>query len=263
MPSAHDYRDLILRWRRIAREGGLVMRAFAEESGHRVYYVKSKALEKTGGLYISAGIHGDEPGATEGLAAWAENNLKQLGGLPMIIFPCLNPWGLVNNSRLDEHGRDLNRTFQHDEACAIHTLKELIKPFRFECAMMMHEDYDAQGVYLYELKRAEPYWGEALLGAASPFVPVDPRTRIEGRKAVGGLVRRKIDPKRFRKMGLPEAIYLHTHHAARTFTVETPSEFALDQRVRAQAAMVQDSCASRANPSCQMAEGSERAFYSC
>ena len=236
----HDYKNLIARWRRVARESGLVMRAFAEESGYPVFFLKSKALRETGGIYFSAGIHGDEPGATEGLVTWAEKRVKQLSRLPLLLFPCLNPWGLVNNSRLDAGGRDLNRVFQHDEACAIHTLKQIIKPHRFICATMLHEDYDGQGVYIYELERAKPYWGEALLDAARPFLPIEPRTRIDGRKAVGGLVRRKINAKRFQRIGFPEAIYLHLHHAERTFTVETPSEFALDQRVRAQVAMIEE-----------------------
>lgn len=214
------------------------MREFAKESGYPVFFLKSKALQETGGLYFSAGIHGDEPGATEGLVSWAESRIKQLSRLPLMLFPCLNPWGLVNNSRIDARGRDLNRVFQHDEACAIHTLKQIIKPYRFDCAMMLHEDYDAQGVYLYELQRVRPYWGEDLLDAACPFLPVETRTRIDGRKAVLGLVRRKINPKRFQKMGFPEAIYLHLSHAERTFTVETPSEFGLDQRVQAQVAMI-------------------------
>jgi hypothetical protein len=242
---AHDYRHLISRWRGIARESGLAMRAFAEESGYPVFFLKSKALAETGGLYFSAGIHGDEPAATEGLVTWAEKKVRQLNRLPLILFPCLNPWGLANNSRLDAHGRDLNRVFQHDEACAIHTLKQIIEPYRFNCAMMLHEDYDGQGVYLYELQRAKPYWGEALLAAARPFLPIEPRTRIDGRKAAGGLVRRKVNPKHFQKIGFPEAIYLHQHHAERTFTAETPSEFALDQRVRAQVAMIGE-CARRA-----------------
>ena len=241
MTSPHDYGRLISRWRRVARESGLVMRAFAEQSGLPVFFLKSKTPAGDGGIYLSAGIHGDEPAATEGLVTWAEKKAARIGRIPLLVFPCLNPWGLVNNSRVDAGGRDLNRVFQHDEACAIRVLKQMIKNHRFDCAMMMHEDYDGQGVYVYELERAKPFWGEALLDAARPFLPVEPRTRIDGRKAVAGLVRRKINKVHFQRIGYPEAIYMHLHHAARTFTVETPSEFALEQRVNAQVAMI-DTC---------------------
>jgi hypothetical protein len=242
---AHDYRHLVARWRTVAREGGLTMRAFAEESGYPVFSLRSKTLGKTGGIYISAGIHGDEPAATEGLVTWAEQNIKRLANLPLILFPCLNPWGLVNNSRVDATGRDLNRVFHHDEACAVGALKRLIQPYHFDLALMLHEDYDGQGVYIYELEKTRPFWGEALLKKVHPVLPVDSRARIDGRKAVSGLVRRKINPKRFQKLGFPEAIYLHLHHAARTFTIETPSEFALDRRVRAQVTILRE-CLKRA-----------------
>ena len=238
---AHDYRHLISRWRSVARESGLIMRAFAGEAGYPVYRLQSKALEKNGGIYVSAGIHGDEPAATEGLISWAESNVKRLAGLPLLLFPCLNPWGLANNSRFDATGRDLNRVFHHDEACAIKALKRMIRGYRFELALMLHEDYDGQGVYIYELEGARPFWGEALLDKARPFLPVDNRPCIDGRKAVDGLLRRKINPKRFQKIGFPEAIYLHLHHAARTFTIETPSEFAIDRRARAHVAILQES----------------------
>ena len=53
---------------------------------------------------------------------------------------------------------------------------------------------------------------------------------------MNGLLRRKLNLKKFPM--IPEAVYLHLHHAERTFTIESPSEFALDQRVRAQVAII-------------------------
>ena len=145
----------------------------------------------------------------------------------------------MNNCRLDAQGRDLNRWFQHEELPFIQTLKQRVAPYRFASAMMLHEDYDGQGVYLYELEGTKPYWGESLLNAAGSFLPIDSRLRIEGRKAVAGLVRRKVEARSFKGLGLPEAIYFHLNHAHRTFTTETPSEFALEQRVQAQVAMIE------------------------
>jgi hypothetical protein len=47
-----------------------------------------------GGLYLSAGLHGDEIGAVEGLYTWAALEGPRLRALPVIIFLCLNPHGL-------------------------------------------------------------------------------------------------------------------------------------------------------------------------
>jgi hypothetical protein len=240
MRSTHDYNHLIKRWRAVARAARLQMRAFAEESGREVFCVTSPALDREGGIYISAGIHGDEPAAPEALIVWAEKNIARIGRLPLMIFPCLNPWGLLNNTRCDEAGCDLNRVFQHDEARAVRAQKRLIAGHRFAVALSLHEDYDAGGVYLYEIEGARPFWGEALLAKAVRILPPDPRTMIERRRARGGLIRRKVDPGRFRKMGFPEAVYLHLNHAERSLTFETPSEFAIERRVRAHVAVIEE-----------------------
>ena len=242
---AHDYAFLTQRWRAVAQRAGLVMRAFATDSGFKIFAVRSKKLPPEKGIYISAGIHGDEPAGTEALISWAEKNARILAKFPFFIAPCLNPWGLIHNSRVDAHGRDLNRVFHHDESEAIAKLKLLVRPYRFALGLMLHEDYDGQGVYIYEIEKVTPFWGDDLLKIASRFLPIEGRALIDGREHTNGVVRRKIQMRLFKKMGLPEAAFLHLHHAQRVFTIETPSEFALDDRVNAHMAML-DECVRRA-----------------
>lgn len=238
----HDYAFLIQRWRQAVRAAGLEMRAYARAGGFEVYRIVSRG-SPSGGVYLSAGIHGDEPAATEALVRWAAANPELLGQLPCVIFPCLNPWGLTNNARLDPEGRDLNRTFQHDHVPHIQALKAFIKPLQFSLALNLHEDYDALGFYLYELEREAPFWGEDLLEIVRPLIPIESRKTIDRRRVTQpGLVRRKIVLKKF--PAIPEAVYLHFYHARRTFTFETPSEFALDLRVRVQMALI-DACIRR------------------
>ncbi len=246
----HDYPFLIKRWRKIARASGLLMQPFAEASGYELFVLTSRK-SPDGGVYLSAGIHGDEPAGTEGLLRWAAANTATLRQLPCVIFPCLNPWGLVHNTRLDEQGRDLNRLFHESQPPMIQALKERIRTLWFNLSISLHEDYDAQGLYLYEVQRCAPFWGEDLLEIARTIIPVESRTFIDGRRVSRqGLVRRKVDIKKFTMF--PEAIYLHLHHSQRTFTFETPSEFALDQRVAAHSALV-DECVRRTVLKAEMA----------
>ncbi|SRR5581483_2704378 len=237
---SHDYRYLIKRWRSVARASGLVMRSFSQVGGYPVYFLRSRKLPQFGIIYISAGIHGDEPGGTEACITWAEQNSETLASLPLLIFPCLNPWGLINNSRNDDQRRDLNRMFQHDEIPVLRELKRLIQPLRFSLALMLHEDYDGHGVYIYEGRTGLESWGDALTSVARKFIATDPRPRIEKRVFRNGVFLRKIRLKLFEKIGLPEAAYLQLHHAERVFTIETPSEFAIDRRVAAQIAIINE-----------------------
>jgi hypothetical protein len=237
---AHDYRHLIERWRAVARKSGVALRSLARADGYRHFYLRTPALTPKDGVYISAGIHGDEPAATEALITWAEQQGRKLAKLPLMIFPCLNPWGLVGNIRLNAQGVDLNRGFHRTDVPVIQAVKRVVAGHCFSAALMLHEDYDGQGVYLYEVQRLKPYWGEVLLQAASAHVPIDPRIRIDGRKAMNGIHRRRVDKRRFAKIGHPEAVWLHFEHSERSFTVETPSEFALERRVAAHIAVIEE-----------------------
>src|SRR5688572_7108237 len=212
MHRAHDYRHLIKRWKQVAQAAKLSMRSFAIAAGYNIFCIKTRALKPSGGIYVSAGIHGDEAASTDGLIQWAEENVDRLPDLPMFMLPCLNPWGLVNNIRVNEMGLDLNRSFHRNDVPVMTAVKELIAPYQFLAAIMLHEDYDGQGLYLYEVERVRPYWGEALLAAAQAHLPLDPRMRIDGRLARAGVIRRRFDLRRFERLGYPEAIYLHQHH---------------------------------------------------
>ena len=234
----HDYRHLVERWRALARRAGVRMRKLARTDGCDVFVLQTAALKSEGGIYISAGIHGDEPAASQGLLAWAEANAARLRDLPLLLFPCLNPWGLTHNTRVDSNGDDLNRMFHREDVPVIGAIRKLIAGHRFALALQLHEDYDGEGFYLYEVQRTPPYWGEKLLAAAARHIAIEPRGRIDGRLARGGLVRRRVDQRRFGRVGYPEAIWLHLHHSERTFTIESPSEFALERRIRAHVAVI-------------------------
>ncbi len=230
---AHDYKFLMRRWRAVAAVTDLRIKKYSEAGGCNLYCLAS-GRKKTDApsVYLSAGIHGDEAAATEGLIEWAQANTSILRNLNALVFPCLNPWGLVNNSRRDPEGRDLNRSFHTSAVPQIAAQMQWITGCAFDLALNLHEDYDALGLYIYELQRIKPYWGEILLEAAAENIPPDPRKRIEGRSSRAGIVRRSITPDLMPEW--PEAFVLYFQNTARIFTIETPSEFHLDDRVDAQ-----------------------------
>lgn len=202
------------------------------------FFLATPALAREGGVYLSAGVHGDEPAGTEALVTWAEQNAARLATLPLLLFPCLNPHGLAANSRHDAGGHDINRSFHNGRHAVARSVSRLVESTRFSAALHLHEDYDAEGAYVYELTRKDEGWGRKLLAAADPLIPRDHRPRIDGRHAADGLIRRRVTAATFEKIGLPEAVWLWFGHTDRSFTFETPSEFALGQRVAAQVAVI-------------------------
>ena len=235
--SCHHYGFLLRRWRTVAAKAGLRLTLLCETDGFPVYFLRTRPLQTSGGIYLSAGIHGDEPASCEGLLKWATGNVNDLREKPFLIFPCLNPWGLVMNSRFDASGRDLNRLFKPNEHPTTSAIKSLAQPHEFSVALLLHEDYDARGIYLYELKNSEPI-GETLLNAAELFIGRDSRKKIDGRSALNGLIRPRFSEKRFESFGHPEAVWLHLKGCGRSVTFETPSEFSLENRTLAHEAAV-------------------------
>ncbi len=239
MQRSHDYTQLLRGWRAVARAVRSRLQPFALAGKLPLYYLRTGAVTDANTIYISAGIHGDEAAGPAALLAWAEKQAASLREHPFLLFPCLNPWGLINNSRYDEKGRDLNRTFAAKRPpTPVRELLRLIEGQRFALSLTLHEDYDATGFYVYEVMRRAPFWGEDILRAARPLIAIDARATIDGRHARSGLVRRQFKPHRFPEM--PESIYLHKRHSYRTFTTETPSEFALETRIAAHVATIEE-----------------------
>ena len=234
--SPHHYPHLLKRWKKLARSAGLRLLPLADTDGLPLFYIQTPALSERDGIYLSAGIHGDEPAGTEALLAWAENHAARLRSMPLLIFPCLNPWGLTHNTRTDSTGLDLNRNF-HRRHPVINAIRRIVGKRRFAASVHLHEDFDAEGLYLYEVTRTIGY-GEKLIATAKHILPHDPRARIDGHTARNGLIRPSVTRKTFAKIGVPEAIWLYLEHTDHAFTTETPSEFALERRIAAQVAML-------------------------
>jgi murein peptide amidase A len=235
--QAHDQRALIARWRAVARASGLRFRVLTEVAGEKIFYLESPARNpEVATDYLSTGVHGDEAGSAWGLLTWAEKNLQQLREGSFLIFPCFNPQGLRNNTRLDHRGLDINRRFDQLDDPIAGPWRKLILQRKLRIALCLHEDFDSQGCYVYELSAAKLSISQKLMAACTQRIQADPRRVIEGSRAKGGIIRRSKLPPDF--PGLPEAIVIWQLGCPISLTFETPSEFSLEDRVTTQAAFV-------------------------
>jgi hypothetical protein len=183
-------------------------------------------------VYLSSGIHGDEP-ATPLAALQLLQDDPWPDGLELWMCPCLNPTGFPRNLRENARGIDLNRDYRHShsEEVRAHT-NWLERQPAFDIAFCLHEDWEAHGFYLYELNPDhQPSCAEQVIKAVAAVCPIDLSPVIEGRRAQNGIIAPELNP--VERLQWPEAFYLITHKTRQSYTLEAPSDFALPLRVAA------------------------------
>lgn len=251
--STHDYDALIQRWINFAEAFSNTLNfsfeEFHQEAKHTLYWLShqpedaptnpgQEALD-VAPIYISAGVHGDESAPVWALVEWAEKHREYLETIPFVFFPCLNPHGLIENLRSDSEGRDLNRCFNDPQVPVIAAWQKCVGRTRFSRCLNLHEDFDAQGIYLYEISDdvAGLKVGETILSVCESIIPRDPREYIEGQPFDQGLTAHRRSGltelvERELSGGYPEAIELFLGNATSSaITFETPSEWHISQRI--------------------------------
>jgi murein peptide amidase A len=165
-PGGYD--DLVAAWREL-RPRGVRVREVACVGAPRTLLLAELGDGNGPLISISAGVHGDEPAA-----CWALLSLVRDGRL----WPCLNPSGYVAGTRENADRDDVNRSFSRGgttpESRAVFTAN---RDRRFDFAMDLHEDYEADGCYVYEPLRPgfTPLFSERIVTALDDAgLPVQP-----------------------------------------------------------------------------------------
>ncbi len=183
-------------------------------------------------IYLSAGIHGDEPAPPLALLSLIESGDLD-GRAVWFLCPLLNPDGLARGVRENAAGIDLNRDYRDPASPETRAHNAwLERQPNFDLGICVHEDWESTGFYLYELnpdKRASA--AQPMIAAASKACPIDMSPLIEGREARGGIIRPQLNPLEREKW--PESIFLQVHHTRLSYTIESPSALPLETRVSA------------------------------
>jgi len=183
-------------------------------------------------VYVSAGIHGDEPAGPLAIRQLLQEN-RWPSDMGFWICPCLNPSGFIHNRRENPDGVDLNREYLEPQAAeTLAHIAWLEAQPKFDLCLCLHEDWEAHGFYIYELNPDNVRsLAPAVLDRISRVCPIDRSELIEGRAAKNGVIRPDVDPRS--RPQWPESLYLLTHKTRLSYTLEAPSDFALPLRVAA------------------------------
>jgi len=241
MPDAFHWPDFLPAFRKAAEAQGFVEEVLLETAAGPLC-----AYTRHGGgrhIYLSSGIHGDEPAGPLALLQLMEDgffssDISASGG--WTICPAINPTGLAAGTRDTASGVDLNRDYllrSTPEAEAHATwLENRDAP---ELFLSLHEDWESSGFYFYEINQCEdqPERAQAILKAVSPwFEPQD--GLIDGHEVrEAGWIFHAAEPDI--PEGWPEAIFMAKQRKCMlSFTFETPSNAKLEDRIAAHCAAV-------------------------
>ena len=186
-------------------------------------------------IYLSAGIHGDEPAGP--LAAMAILTAPWLTATDAdwTICPALNPAGLRAGTRGNAAGIDLNRDYQRRESMEItaHAAWLTARPVP-DLFISLHEDWETTGFYFYEINLTAdadaPARAASILAATAAILPTEPAVVIDDHPVrQPGWIHHAAEadlPDQW-----PEAIFLAKNGCPLSFTFETPSQAVLEKRV--------------------------------
>ena len=227
------------RFEAAARLAGFKAERYGEIHGHSLMAYSRRSAGPRPRVYFSSGIHGDEPAPP-----WALLRLLESGFFDhrcnWFICPLINPTGFVRCTRENHAGIDLNRDYKGPVSSEVGDhISWLRRQPNFDLIICVHEDWESQGFYLYELNPSRrPTLAPAMIAAAQAHCRLEPATVIDGRPVdEPGIIRPISDP--LLRETWPEAIYLRQHHGTLTYTTETPSALTLEQRVATHCTVLQ------------------------
>ena len=227
----HEPASLLQSFELAAHAGGFTVEPFGSTAGWSLLAFTRPAADDRPRVYLSAGIHGDEPAPP-----WALLRMLREGffddRFSWSICPLLNPVGFAAGQRENGAGIDLNRDYRSLLApeTRAHVAWLTSQP-SFDLNICVHEDWGSTGYYLYELNPdGEPGLARAMIEAAETLGPIEEATVIDGHPiSERGIIRPVSDP------GLreqwPETIFLRQNHGALCYTLESSSAQPIETRI--------------------------------
>jgi hypothetical protein len=185
-------------------------------------------------IYVSAGIHGDEPAGPLALLEMMES-----GAFPenhhWLICPALNPGGLAMGRRENREGYDLNRDYLKQRTAEVGAHVQWFGRNRIpDVFVSLHEDWETKGFYFYEINLLpdQPERAARILEAVSESIAPEDSPDIDGHEVrERGWIYHGAEADLPNEW--PEAIYLAKKGCPLSFTFETPSQLDLGKRVSA------------------------------
>jgi len=236
--SPFDPSAMASRFIEAAPAAGFRTESFGTIEGHALFALTRRTPGRLPRIYLSAGIHGDEPAPPHALLELLTTGCFDHRAT-WFLCPLLNPTGLALGTRENASKVDLNRDYRDPVTEEIQShLAWLQRQPPFDLVLLLHEDWETWGYYLFEHNvERRPSFAQIILDAAvAAGCPRQPGSRIDGFDAKDGVISGEPYPETWTKW--PEAFHLRTSHARLLYTVESPSALPMEIRVAAHCSAV-------------------------
>jgi len=235
-------------------------------STYPLYCLRYTAQQKSSSLiYVSAGIHGDEPAGVECalrlVELFTDEGQHNLSPFPLnkynwLISPCDNPYGYERDIRENAAGLDLNRMFETPTQCTetafiaeslqrkqcmhpqnTRSNNTIRKKGKIELALDLHEDSDSNGFYLWERRTSQclPI-GNMIVKNVEALCTINREPLIENHHNENGVVT-LLD--QVTTKGWTRGRYLAEHVNTRCLILETPTHLDWETRIAAHLMAIQ------------------------
>ncbi len=223
-------------------------------SSYPLYCIRYTSTETDAPLiYISAGIHGDEPAgvdcAIQLIELLTNDTYTNYSNFPFdeynwLISPCDNPYGYERNIRENPEGHDLNRMFSTpnripETAFIAESLlktqsqqnyKNTGNAAPIELSLDLHEDIDSNGFYLWERRMSTCVnIGDTVVQTVEGICPINKVTMVEEHLNKNGVIT-LLD--NVTTKGWTRGRYLIEKINARCLILETPTHLDLQTRIK-------------------------------
>lgn len=241
-----DYPGLVARIEQLALRGWQIRQWGEAGPNHPILSLERPAPQDRPTILVVGGIHGNEPAGTEAAMRWMEQAQPEHDRFGWLVIPCANPTGWECDRRTNALRKDLNRHFRDPTCCPeCAALQRATDGRQFVFSMDFHEDDEAPGYYLCEIRKNPPFAGEAIVEAVRLILPIWKAKQLDGRAVASeGCVRRfPVTEAVLRRRRLwPLEFHLLLSHTSHTFCSETPMGFPMKSRVAAHHAALKTAC---------------------
>lgn len=204
----------------------------------RLYSIYNRSSNKYR-VFLSGGMHGNEPGGVETLARFIESLARdpsQYGSVSFEIIPLTNPWGWAHDVRHNRDGIDINRDFAPQRSQEARIIAGYLKENRYDLMIDDHEDPDASGFYMYQYAMPSQALSRKVIAAVrAGGLPIEQNVNMVILKTDDGLIDAPMwglwYMRATNQIGLPN--YARLYNSDNVYTVETATRLSYEDRLAA------------------------------